>query len=125
MKNRDARRYLRETRGWLPCSLRLKRNILGKIRENISRFLEEDPAADYNAIVARFGTPQQIASAYVDEMGTMELLQNLRIKRKLVRIVAAVGITVVLLWGIGMTVLVLDGLYHQNGIIVVTQDFQR
>lgn len=121
MVQRDVKRYCREVRGWLPCSLKQKKKILGKMRENLARYLEEDPLANYSAIVARFGTPQQIAAAYVDEMGTPELLNDLRIKRKIIRIVATVGIAFVLLWAITMGVVLLEAMNQLNGIIYISE----
>lgn len=98
MQNRAARRYLREVRSWLPCSRKLKRGILEKIGSTIAEYLSEEPGADYNKLLARFGTPQQIAASYVNEMKTGELLRDLRIKRRIVYCVAITAAIIVLLW---------------------------
>ena len=98
MINRNARRYLRQVRTWLPCSGTMKRQIMEKIRSSISRFLEEEPSADYDSIVSRFGTPQQIASAYVDEQDTEVLLRKLRIKRRIVAAVCCTAAACVAIW---------------------------
>lgn len=56
------------------------------------------------ALAERFGTPQQVAAAYVDEMPTAELLAQLHIRRRVVTtvvlaVVAALAVYVgVLLW---------------------------
>lgn len=93
-KNADFRRYCREVRCWLPCTWRAKRNILEKIESVVSANEE----VSYGQIVERYGTPQQIASAYVDEMGSIELLDILRIKRKIVRAVAVSCIVALVMW---------------------------
>lgn len=98
MINRNARRYLRQVRTWLPCGGTMKRQIMEKIRSSISRFLEEEPSADYDSIVSRFGTPQQIASAYVDEQDTEVLLRKLRIKRRIVAAVCCTAAACVVIW---------------------------
>ena len=98
MINRNARRYLRQVRTWLPCGGTMKRQIMEKIRSSISRFLEEEPSADYDIIVSRFGTPQQIASAYVDEQDTEVLLRKLRIKRRIVAAVCCAAAACVVIW---------------------------
>lgn len=122
MRNRAARRYLREVRSWLPCSRKLKRGILEKIGSTIAEYLSEEPGADYNKLLARFGTPQQIAASYVDEMETGELLRDLRIRRKIVGILTAVAATVVILW-LGVVSIALIGHNEQmNGHIVSTID---
>ena len=98
MINRNARRYLRQVRTGLPCGGTMKRQIMEKIRSSISRFLEEEPSADYESIVSRFGTPQQIASAYVDEQDTEVLLRKLRIKRRIVAAVCCTAAACVVIW---------------------------
>lgn len=100
MDKRDAvlRRYLREVKGWLPCGGKMKKELLGKIGGTVSGYLEENPEGDYAALVCRFGTPQQIASAYVDEIETPELLHSLRIRRRIVKIVSGTALVVVILW---------------------------
>ena len=98
MVNRNARRYLRQVRGWLPCAGKMKRQIMGEIRSSVSHYLEEESNADYQAIVARFGSPQQIASAYVDEQDTAVLLNNLRIKRRIVAVVCCTAAACVAIW---------------------------
>lgn len=96
--SRAVRRYLREIRGWLPCSGKLKRVILKRIENTITDYLFENPSASYAELTERFGTPQQIAATYVDEMETGVLLRDLRVKRKIVRIVAATAAVVIGLW---------------------------
>ena len=119
MDNRDIKRYLREVRSWLPCSNKLKKGILDKILGNVSAFCEEHPEAGYDEIVARFGTPYQIASAYVDEMDTGELLKNLRIKRKVVRVVATVSAAIIATWLLVVGMVYFEGVNEVNGQVSV------
>ena len=72
--NRTARRYLREAKSWLPCSGKQKRDILARIENVVNDYVDQNPDADYSEIMNRFGTPRQIAAAYVDDMDTEELL---------------------------------------------------
>lgn len=120
---KDTKRYLRQIRSWLPCSRKLKKEILLKIEGNVSDWLEEHPDAGYDAIVARFGTPQQIASAYVDEMDTAELLKLLRVRRNIVRIVAIMAIAIVMLWFNGITISLVESITTNGGYsVVITTD---
>lgn len=96
--SRAVRRYLREIRGWLPCSGKLKRGILERIEHTIQEYLAENQDAAYEELTERFGMPQQIAATYVEEMGTDELLRDLRIRRKIMKIVAATAAVVICLW---------------------------
>ncbi len=93
------RRYLWQVESWLPCSFKMKRSILGKIRGQIQAFCQENPNADLAALVARFGEPRQIAGTYVDELDRDRLLKDLRIRRRIVGIVAVSACAALLIWG--------------------------
>ena len=117
--SKAAHRYLREIRGWLPCSRKLKRRILERIEKTVREYLMENPEAFYEGLTERFGAPQQIAATYVEEMGTDELLLDLRIRRRIIGIVAAAAIAVVILWAGTITAAYLDHVNDVNGYLVV------
>ena len=117
--NSAVRRYLWQVHGWLPCSGKLKREILRRIGESIAQFLSENPEASYEALAERFGSPRQIAATYVDDMGTAELLKDLRARRRVVQIVAAAAVTVVCLWTGLITVSYIGHLKDIGGCVVV------
>lgn len=94
----DLNRYYREVRSWLPCSRKLKESIMSQLQENVRDYLEEHPDADAAQIQAHFGTPETIAAAYVDEMGTDVLLRDLRIRRKIVSLTAGTMAAILALW---------------------------
>lgn len=110
--SRAVRRYLREIRGWLPCSGKLKRGILERIEHTIQEYLAENQNASYEELTERFGMPQQIAASYVEEMGTDELLRDLRIRRKIMKIVAATAAVAFILWAGYLTIALID--VHEN-----------
>ena len=100
MGNRNAalKRYYRSIHRCLPSSHKLKVKILAEIEGNINAFLQENPDADFAAIEARFGAPRQIAYAYVDELGTPELLKKLQIRKKILTITISTIAVVLVLW---------------------------
>lgn len=91
--------YYREISAWLPCGGRLKRDIMGRIRANVDAYLEENPDANMEAIENRFGTPKEIAAAYVSDLDAGELLAALRVRRRIVAAVLAAVMFVVVSWG--------------------------
>ena len=117
--NSAVRRYLWQVHGWLPCSGKLKREILRRIGESIAQFLSENPEVSYEALAERFGSPRQIAATYVDEMGTDELLRDLRVRRRVVGMIAATAVAVVCLWTGLVTASYLDHVNGMNGYVVV------
>ena len=119
MHNAQSQRYLREVRSWLPCSRKLKREILEEINNTITQYLSENPGAAYTDFTARFGTPQQIAASYVSEMEIGELLRDLRIKRRIIGIVAATVAVLIFLWAGLVVASYVDHTKDVNGYLVI------
>lgn len=72
----------------LPCSGKVKKPLLDALRAQAEEYIEG--GGDAAALEQRFGTPQQMAAAWVDEMDTSELLAELNIHRRIVMVVALV-----------------------------------
>lgn len=117
--SRAVRRYLQEIRGWLPCSRKLKNAILERIRNTVREYLTDNPESSYEELMERFGSPQQIAATYVEDMGTDELLRDLRIRRRIIGAVAATAIAVVALWVGFITAAYVDHVNDVNGYLAV------
>ena len=126
MHNAQARRYLREIQECLPCAGKVKRGITRKINGMIDDAMLDESDLTYEMLVKRFGTPQQIAASYVDEMDTPELLRKLRIKKKIFAVVCATAAIILAIW-IGVVVTAPRSHYSQmNGYfeeyIIITED---
>ena len=112
-------RYLWKVRGELPGNRRQKKQILSRVESSVRDFVTENPNADYAAIEQRFGTPQQIAASCIEEMDAQELTLQLRIRKTIVRIVAATALVRVLLWaGVVVTALIRH-VKAMNGYLIV------
>lgn len=112
-------RYLWKVRGELPRNRRQKKQILSRVESSVRDFVTENPHADYAAITQRFGTPQQIAASCIEEMDAQELTLQLRIRKTIVRIVAATALVLVLLWaGVVVTALIRH-VKAMNGYLIV------
>ena len=91
-------KYCRAVSSWLPCSRKVKADLLNSIRMNVGNYMEANPLASYDDIVACFGTPQQIAAACVAEMGTAELIKHLHVRRRIFLIFIITCVVFLLLW---------------------------
>ena len=83
-QNWYIRRYVRAVSGFLPCSGKRKKPWLADLRAQAESYVAE--GGDAAALEQRFGTPQQMAFSYVDEMPTADLLAELHIRRRLVAV---------------------------------------
>ena len=83
-QNWYIRRYVRAVSTFLPCSGKRKKPWLADLRAQAESYVAE--GGDAAALEQRFGTPQQMAFSYVDEMPTADLLADLHIRRRLVAV---------------------------------------
>ena len=90
--------YCLAVRSWLPCPRREKGRIMEQIRANTDRFLAENPGASFRQVQDHFGSPREIAAAYVDDLESQELLKKLRLRRRILAIVLGVAAVVLATW---------------------------
>lgn len=93
-----AKRYLRSVSDHLYCSGKKKRWILSQLQEALEDYLLQNPDADLEMIQAHLGTPQEIAASYVSEQDASVLLKQMRIKKKVLAVVAGGTAAVMLVW---------------------------
>lgn len=116
---KELKKYYRQIKDWLPCGGPLKRKLMGNITATIEGYIAEHPQADFTDLQTHFGTPQQIATAFVDEMDTQELLHSLRIRRRILRTVFFGIAAAVSIWGIVMLILLITGLANELGTTTI------
>ena len=76
-------RFLWRVRRSLPCSHKEKRGILLPIRQEVAAFLETNPKASMNAIEARFGSPLDIAAAWLDSADKPKVLRAMQFRKRI------------------------------------------
>lgn len=97
-KNAAVERYLCKIRRELPIPGKTKRNLLRQIKESIYEQTQGNTELDEDILIAKFGTPRQIIESYMDGMSTSEFTNDLRLRRKIIRIVFACALAAFLLW---------------------------
>ena len=94
--NKPARAYLRAVRRALRCPGRQGKQLLRQLSEDIEEYCEEHPDATEEALCRRFGTPEDVAAAFVEDLGG-SIAVNIQRRRN--RIVTAVIVVLVLVAG--------------------------
>lgn len=117
--NIALRRYHRKIRSFLPCSGKQKHRILADIQERISAFVEEHPACTFAEIEAHFGTPQTIAAACLESMDLKELLQTIRLRRRIISMITAATFAALILWAGCITAAYHEHIVDTNGYYTV------
>lgn len=100
-QNPALKRYIRSIRKILPCSGKMKKNIISQISETIEDYLLQDPTADLETIQTHFGTPQEIAVHCVDGQDTFAQWKKIRNKKRVLSVTAGL-MAVLFLLGSGL-----------------------
>lgn len=98
MCNSAAKRYLRELRKSLPCGRKERKRVLEGIRQSIENNEATDGPDTYEALVSRYGSPDEIASSYFSEKGTGELIRELRIGNRILALILAGIVAALAIW---------------------------
>ncbi len=85
MKNKAARRYLRQVKLHLFCDRAHRKARLSRAQTMIEDFSEERPEAEYNDFVAAFGSPQGFAENILEGVEQAEIDSAKRRKKFLCR----------------------------------------
>ena len=94
--NKVAERYLRAVRKALHCPGRQGKRLLRQLSEDIEEYCEEHPDATEEELCRRFGTPEDVAVDFVEDLGG-SIAVNIQRRRN--RIVTAVIVVLVLVAG--------------------------
>ena len=90
INERRIRHFLRRVRRLLPCTRKVRRKIMIDVEGGLREYVARSPNADMETITARFGSPEEIAAASVENFGTAEILLALRLRRSIMRILLLV-----------------------------------
>ena len=95
---RELRQYYLSVRKLLPCGLKQKTAFIRRLEGSIAAYVSEYPDADFTQIERHFGTPQQIAASYIEEMDPQEISDKLKARKRIFQIVAAAVTICVATW---------------------------
>ena len=109
---KDIEKYMSEVSSHLFCLQKNKKAVLEDIREAILEFTESNEVETMDIIYARFGTPEEIAKAYIADAEPQNIKKAINIRKMLV---AAVVIALAML-AITFIVTIIDS--HQSNIAI-------
>ena len=113
MSNEAAKAYLNDVAKELSSLPGYKKDLLQKLREEIENYLEEHPEADREALIAEFGSAEEISELWLGSAPAQTVKRGLSQKKKILLAVLA-GIVVI---AIILTVYIL--LAVLAGIVVI------
>lgn len=115
---KELKSYFREIKRQIPGGCK-KNKILRDLRLSVNDFIEENPDATFGAVVELFGTPQQIADSYTEEMPPQELQRQLKIKKWIIGIAAGTAACALLMWAIAIGIALTEQFQYAEGELIV------
>lgn len=90
------------------------------MEDSVRAYATENPGLNYAALIARFGEPRIVAESYVEQMQTPELVENLRVGKRVICIVTVAVLIAVLFWT-GVVVAAFVDAHNQNSGFMTEQ----
>ena len=116
---KELKQYYRDIAKKLPVGRKEKQQILLAITESVEDYLAAHPLADFQAVQLHFGSPQEIAAAYIENMTAPEILKKFRLRRTVLSILCATAATALLLWGSIIVYAIVKDANSGEGFLVV------
>lgn len=116
---KELTRYYRSISRYLPIKNAQRQQILEQIRHSVENYLGEHPEADMAALTAHFGTPQEIAASYVENMTPEEILKKFRIRRTVLIVICSVVVVAFLIWATGLIITLIHANQRIDGFGVM------
>lgn len=113
--NRELKRYYRDILHLLPGNVKQKKQLMETLWESVSAYIEENPQVTIQEVQAHFGTPQQIAAAYLEEMSTPEVIKKIKTRKTVICIICAAVALALLMWGIVLAIALSDAQNSAKG----------
>ena len=86
---KDIEKYMSEVSSHLFCLQKNKKAVLEDIREAILEFTENNEVETIDVIYSRFGTPEEIAKAYIADAEPQNIKKAFNIRKMLVAAIVA------------------------------------
>ena len=93
---KDIEKYISEVGTHLFCLKKNKKTVLEDIREAVFEFTENNDVTSMDVIYERFGTPEEIAKAYIADAEPKNIKKAISVRKVLVWAVVAVVLAFVI-----------------------------
>lgn len=120
MAKSPLRRYFKEIRQNLNCPETEKLKFLADFENSVNLYLEEHPQASQEDIIHNFGDPKEIAESFLEEEDFDGIREKIKMKQRILKIVALAAIILVAAIIILGAIFVIDTYSFNHGYYVET-----
>ena len=100
--NKDSKKFIKYVKRIIPIHSKDKREFILLLSQRIKEFSNDLERCTYQDIVNEFGTPNEVAGSYIENMESNELIKKLNRKKLLKYFLSTLLILITLLWGFKM-----------------------
>ena len=118
---RRAAAYCRRIGRKLPFGGQRKQDYLQSLQEDVGRYLSAHPWAKPEELAETFGTPEQIAVAFLSEMDDKEIYLRISARKRVVRLVFSGLVLALLLLSAALVYMILRNEHDMDGHFIITQ----
>ncbi len=86
----EIKEYIKAVKKQIVCPTAESRQMLRELQANVSDFVQENPDADMVQIVEQFGTPEEIAKAYIADTEPKNIKKAVNIRKLIVIAIVAI-----------------------------------
>lgn len=109
--NKDAKKYIKYVKKLIPIHSKDKNEFITLLTHRIDEFSNELSICTYQDIVNEFGTPNEVAGSYIENLDSNEIIKKLNKKKLFKCLSSTILVLIILLWGFKMYRL--DRLYEE------------
>ncbi len=103
MYNKIADHYVRRVSRRMPVGGKQKRQFLAVLKENVLRYMEENPATTVSQLEANLGSPDDIAADFISQMSYKEINNKFRARNRIIAAVAVAALLIVSIWAVAVS----------------------
>ena len=118
---RRAAAYCRRIGRKLPFGGQRKQDYLQSLQEDVGRYLSAHPWAKPEGLAETFGSPEQIAVAFLSEMDDREIYRRISARKRVVRLVFSGLVLALLLLTAALVYMILRNEQDMDGHFIITQ----
>lgn len=100
--NKDSKKFIKYVKRIIPIHSKDKREFILLLSQRIKEFSDDLERCTYQDIVNEFGTPNEVAGSYIENMESNELIKKLNRKKLFKYFLLTLLILITLLWGFKM-----------------------
>lgn len=118
---RRAAAYCRRIGRKLPFGGQRKQDYLQSLQEDVGRYLSAHPWAKPEELTETFGSPEQIAVAFLSEMDDREIYRRISARKRVVRLVFSGLVLALLLLTAALVYMILRNEQDMDGHFIIIQ----